>query len=168
MTFLVGTPGEPILAFCTRKSLKNHINKQLNHIHFQFLNENFPKKSIYWFFMSMLSRPTEIHVFEAFLRHFHFSTIINNFSTFWCWYFQPRKHFKKVENLRIYDPVFDSEKTKKNFFFEKSIFRRVVTGFFISIIFPESCIFLRWYFWPQKNLKKVDPHVRESQFTEHG
>ena len=43
----------------------------------------------------------EICFFEAFLRHFHFSTIIDNFSTFWCWYLQPRKHFQKVENLRV-------------------------------------------------------------------
>ena len=143
MTLRSETPGKPILAFCMRKPLKNHINKQLNHIHFQFLNENFQKTSNYWFFMSKLSRPTEIHVFEAFLRHFHFSTIINNCSTFFRRYLQPRKYFKKVENLRIYDPVFDLEKIKKIFFFEKSIFRRVVTGFFILIIFPKRCICLR-------------------------
>ena len=72
----------------------------------------------------------EICVFEAFLRHFHFSTIIDNFSTFWCWYLQPRKHFRKVENLRVYRPIFDS---KKCFFyiFRNVIFWKVLKGFFI-------------------------------------
>ena len=44
---------------------------------------------------------TSYHDFEAFLRHFVFSTIINNFSTFFRRYVQPRKYFKKVENLTI-------------------------------------------------------------------
>ena len=87
---------------------------------------------------------TLYHDFGAFLRHFAFWAIIDNFSTFFRKYVQPRKNFKKVGNLRIYDPVFDLEKILEIFFFKKSIFRRVVTGFFILIIFPERCIFLRW------------------------
>ena len=47
------------------------------------------------------------HDFEAFLWHFVFSTIINNFSTFLRRYVQPQKYFKKVENLTIYGPVFE-------------------------------------------------------------
>ena len=50
---------------------------------------------------------TSYHDFEAFLRHFVFSTIINNFSTFFRRYVQPQKYFKKVENLTIYGPVFE-------------------------------------------------------------
>ena len=52
---------------------------------------------------------TSYHDFEAFLRHFTFSTIINNFSTFFRRYVQLRKYFKKVENLTISWPVFESE-----------------------------------------------------------
>jgi hypothetical protein len=44
-------------------------------------------------------------VFEAFLRHFVFSTIIDNFSSFFRRYVQPRKYFRKVENLSICRPV---------------------------------------------------------------
>jgi len=55
-------------------------------------------------------------VFEAFLWHLDFTTIINSFSTFFRGYFQPQKYFKKVENFRIYGPVFD-------FFGKKSVFR---------------------------------------------
>ena len=55
--------------------------------------------------------------FEAFLRHFAFSTIINNFSTFFRRYFQPQKHFKKIENLSIWRPVdFISAKKTAIFF----------------------------------------------------
>ena len=43
---------------------------------------------------------TSYHDFEAFLRHLAFLTIINNFSTFFRRYLQPRKYFKKVENYR--------------------------------------------------------------------
>ena len=53
---------------------------------------------------------TSYHDFEAFLRHFVFSTIINNFSTFFRRYVQPRKYFKKVENLTVYRPGFESAK----------------------------------------------------------
>jgi hypothetical protein len=35
--------------------------------------------------------------FEAFLWHFDFTTIIDNFSTFFRRYVQPQKYFKKVE-----------------------------------------------------------------------
>ena len=40
---------------------------------------------------------TSYHDFEAFLRHFVFSTIINNFSTFFRGYVQPRIFQKKVD-----------------------------------------------------------------------
>ena len=53
---------------------------------------------------------TSYHDFEAFLRHFVFSSIINNFSTFFRRYLQPQKYCKKVENLTIYRPGFESAK----------------------------------------------------------
>ena len=66
---------------------------------------------------------TSYHDFEAFLRHFIFSTIINNFSTFFRRYVQPRKYFKKVENLTISWPVFESEQKKSILiFYENFIF----------------------------------------------
>ena len=52
---------------------------------------------------------TLYHDFGAFLRHFAFWAIIDNFSTFFRRYVQPRKYFKKVENLTISWPVFESE-----------------------------------------------------------
>ena len=60
-------------------------------------------------------------------RHFSFLTTNNNFSTFWCWCFQPRFVFKKVENLRICGPVFD-------FFGKKSVFGE--TNMFLTILKP--------------------------------
>ena len=66
---------------------------------------------------------TSYHDFEAFLRHLAFLTIINNFSTFFRRYLQPRKYFKKVENLSIYGPVFESEqKNSILIFYENFIF----------------------------------------------
>ena len=77
--------------------------------------------------------------FDGFPRHFDFSTIINNFPTFLCWYVQPRKYFQKVENLRIYWPVFDF-KPKKHIFFadsriclKKSQLRRRFSIFFLAV-----------------------------------
>ena len=66
---------------------------------------------------------TSYHDFEAFLQHFVFSTIINNFSTFFRRYVQPQKYFKKVENLTIYGPVFDFL-AKKVVFGQNSGFRQ--------------------------------------------
>ena len=64
------------------------------------------------------------HVFEGFLRHFDFWTIIDFFSTFFRGYFQPRKNLKKVENYVKYRSFFDFEIFKKkifwNFFFRKT------------------------------------------------
>ena len=66
---------------------------------------------------------TSYHDFEAFLRHFIFLTIINNFSTFFRRYVQPRKYFKKVGNLTISWPVFESEqKNSILIFYENFIF----------------------------------------------
>ena len=66
---------------------------------------------------------TSYHDFGAFLRHFVFSTIIDNFSTFFRRYVQPRKYFKKVENLTISWPVFESEQKNSIFiFYENFIF----------------------------------------------
>ena len=45
--------------------------------------------------------------FEAFLWHFDFTKIIGNFFPFFRRYFQLQKYFKKVENFRIYGPVFE-------------------------------------------------------------
>ena len=57
-------------------------------------------------------------------RHFSFLTTNNNFSTFWCWCFQPQFVSKKVENLRICGPVFEFFWQKKKFFGEKNSFWR--------------------------------------------
>ena len=62
------------------------------------------------------------------------------------------KIFQKSRKLKDLRPCFRFRKNqKKNFW--KVYFSKVLTGFFILIIFHESCIFSRWYFWPQKNLK---------------
>ena len=66
---------------------------------------------------------TSYHDFEAFLRHFVFLTIINNLSTLFRSYVQPRKYFKNVEKLTMYWPLFEFEQ-KSSFliFYENFIF----------------------------------------------
>ena len=107
MTFRSESPGKPIIAFCQRKTLRNHLNYQLIHTENQFHHENFQKTSFLWVFMLRGLYPHEIAVFEAFPRHFYFPTIIDNFSTFFRGYFQPRKNLKKVENHMKYWSFFE-------------------------------------------------------------
>jgi len=97
---------------------------------------------------------TSYHDFGAFLRHFAFWTIIDNFSTFFRRYVQPRKYFKKVENLRIYDPVFDSEKTKKKFFFWKVHFSKVFDWLFHFNNFTRKLYFFSLIFLASKKSQK--------------
>ena len=56
---------------------------------------NFLVKSGLW------AKKIVFDVFEAFLRHFVFSTIIDNFSSLFRRYVQPRKYFRKIENLTL-------------------------------------------------------------------
>ena len=55
------------------------------------------------------------HDFEAFLWHFVFSTIINNFSTFFRRYVQPQKYFKKSRKLNHLRTCFRFFLRKKGF-----------------------------------------------------
>ena len=92
-------------------------------------------------------------------RHFSFLTTNNNFSTFWCWCFQPRFVFKKVENLRICGPFFDFFSKKKVFLAKKYVFddfEAFLWHFDFTTIIDSFSTFFRRYFQPQKYFKKIE------------
>jgi ribosomal 50S subunit-associated protein YjgA (DUF615 family) len=115
--------------------------------------KNFAKKK------SFLPKKIIFEDFGAFLRHFDFTTIIDNFSTFFRRYFQPQKYFKKVENLRICRPVFEIFLQKKSFLPKKIVFEdfgAFLRHFDFRTIIDNFSTFFRRYVQPQKYFKKVE------------
>ena len=91
--------------------------------------------------------------FGAFPRHFAFTTIIDNFSTFFRRYFQPQKSKEKVENLRV--RIF----RQKTFFFGKHFLK---TGRQL----PKFSTFLKFSWgwkYPRKKVEKLSIIVAKSK-----
>ena len=130
--------------------------------------------NVYWLSLQhWLSLQKKNNFFSS--RHFSFLTTNNNFSTFWCWCFQPQFVSKKVENLRICGPVFELFWQKKSFFAKKWLLT-MLKPFFMILISRQSLtnfllfsktksrkkaskssktVFFKNHFFFQKNRKKV-------------
>jgi hypothetical protein len=93
------------------------------------------------------------------LWHFDFTTIIDNFSTFFRRYVQPQKYFKKVENLTIYGPVFEFFGKKWSLSKNKivfDVFEAFLRHFVFSTIIDNFSSFFRRYVQPRKYFRKVE------------
>ena len=128
-----------LLFYADRSSSKNILKKSKTEGFTDMFSIFFLKKKIFG------EKKKFLTFFGGFPRHFDFSTIINNFSTFLCWYVQPQKYFKIVENSRIYGHVLDFF-WKKNFLAKKKSFWRFLAAFRGILIFRQLLtIFLLFY-----------------------